>query len=169
MDKKNIRIKKMIPGTLVLRFQNALEYSQERDFVIRHGRDHIVLGIDLVVSMFQINGTMDLYRKGYFTFSEEDREAVFNRARELDLYYGDDSGDAAQYRQPSIMYSEKEIEEAIRFKRLSVIREIVEDGSKAQHTLLIEVARKNVGNLSLDIAKIIENKLGIDLSEMGDE
>lgn len=171
MDKKNIRIEKLIPGTLVLVFQNAIAYDAEKEFVIPAGRDYIVLDIDYVVSMFQIPGTLTLYRKGYFTFSKEDKEAVFKHARELSLYYDtDDSGNDGLYEQPSILYTEKQIIEALRLKRLNVIRDVIEKGEKPQHIALVEAARKNLGNLSLDVIREVENGLGIQLEDdMGDE
>lgn len=169
MDKQNIRIQKLIPGTLVLEFQDAINYSAERRFVIPSGQEYINLNINLVVSMFQIPGTMALYKKGYFTFNKEDKEAVFKLARELSLYYGDDdSGINAQYEQPEVLYSEQQVAQFLKMKRLGDIQKIINQGKAPQHRLLVEVARKSLGNLSLDIIKIIEEGLGVQLNE-GDE
>lgn len=170
MDKKMVRIQKLIPGTLVLGFQDITTYSEERTFSIPAGRDYIVLDLNLVVSMFQLPGTMALYKKGYFTFSKEDKELVFKRARELSLYYGnDDSGEEAQYEQPSILYSEKEVEQFLRMKRLNNIKEIIDKGERSQKTVLIEAARKNYKTLPVEIVQMIENGLGVQLDDEGDE
>ena len=171
MDKKMIRIEKLVPETLVLSFQNAIAYDSEKEFIIPAGRNHIILDIDYVVSMFQIPGTLALYKKGYFTFNKEDKEAVFEHARKLSLYYGeDDSGDAAEFEQPSVLYTERQINDALRLKRLNVIREIIEQGERPQQVALIEAARKVYGSLSVDIVKAIEEGLGIQLDDdLGDE
>lgn len=169
MDKRTIRIQKLIPGTLVMEFHDAITYGETRSFVIPAGRDYINLDIDYVVSMFQLTGTMGLYKRGYFTFSQEDKEAVFKRARELSLYYGDDDGGSdASYEQPSVLYTEKQIQEMLRLKRLGDIQKIINEGNRPQHTLLVEVARKSLGNLSLDVIRVIENGLGVQLDE-GDD
>lgn len=168
MDKM-IRIIKLVPGTLVLQFQDATTYDNERDFIISSGQPHINLKLDMVVSMFQLPGTMSLYNRGYFTFSEEDKEAVFKRARELSLYYGeDDSGSEATYEQPGKVYREKDFEQMLRLRRLTAIKEVISEGTPPQHRMLIEVARKNFGSLSVQIVKEIENGLGVQLDE-GDE
>lgn len=169
MDKQSIRIQKIIPGTLVLEFQDATSYSLARTFVIPAGRDYINLNINLVVSMFQLPGTMALYKQGYFTFSKEDKEAVFKLAKELSLYYGDDDGgEDSHYEQPKILYTEQQVVQLLKMKRLGEIQKIINEGEEPQHKLLIEVARKNTGALSLDIVKIIEKGLGVQLNE-GDE
>lgn len=169
MDKKTIRIIKLIPGTLVLRFQDAITYENIREFVIPAGREYINLPMNMVVSMFQLSGTMSLYNKGYFTFSQEDKEAIFEHARSLSLYYGDDdSGSDAQYEQSGILYTETEIREILRMRRTAEIDKIIAEGNRPQHTMLIEAARTMLNVIPVNIVNKIEKGLGVQLNE-GDE
>ena len=162
-----IKIVKLVPGTLILAFQNALEYSQERQIVIDATMDFYRLPLSFVVSMFQIHETMGFYRGGYFTFSKEDKEKVFKYAEELQLYFPND-GAGDQSEQPEVLMTDKQIAQAITLGRLKEITAIVEQGTKPQKQLLIAAARDNVGKLKLSTIQYLEEKLGVQISE-GDE
>lgn len=162
----SIKLIKMVPGTLILKFQNALDFSNVRTVAIDASMEFTRMPINYVVSMFQLQETMALYRGGYFTFTKEDKEKVFKYAEELQLYFP--SGDVSEVSQPSVLYTDKQISQALTMGRLKEIDDIVKKGTKAQKQLLIDIAIKNVDKLKVSTLKYLEEKLGVQISE-GDE
>jgi hypothetical protein len=162
----SIKIIKMVPGTLVLKFQNALDYSNVRTIAIEANMEFQRMPINYVVSMFQLQDTLGLYKAGFFTFSKEDKEKVFKYAEELQLYFP--SGDVAEQVQPTVLYTDKQIVQALTMGRLKEIDEIILKGSRAQKQLLVDAAVANIDKLKISTLRYLEEKLGVQISE-GDE
>jgi hypothetical protein len=161
-----VRVVRLVPGTLILRFQNAIDFSNERDFIIDSRVEFARLPLSFAVSLFQLPETYQMYKKGYFTFADEDKDKVFKYARELQIYFGDEV--EAKKEQPSVLYTEKQIESFIKLGRIKEITQILEESTLPQKQLLVSAAQKLAGKITMDIVKLIEEKLGVDISE-GDE
>jgi hypothetical protein len=161
-----VRVVRLVPGTLILRFQNAIDFSNERDFIIDSRVEFARLPLSFAISLFQIPATYQMYKAGYFTFADDDKEKVFKLARELQIYFGDEA--EAKQEQPSVLYTEKQIENFLKLGRMKEITYILEQSTTPQKQLLVTAAKKFSGKITMDIVKLIEEKLGVDISE-GDE
>jgi hypothetical protein len=161
-----VRVVRLVPGTLILRFQNSIDFSNERDFIIDSRVEFARLPLSFAVSMFQIPATYQMYKNGYFTFADGDKEKVFKLAKELQIYFGDEVN--VKEEQPSVLYTEKQIEGFLKLGRVKEITQILEQGTSPQKQMLVVAAQKLSGKITMDIVKLIENKLGVDISE-GDE
>ena len=161
-----VKVVRLVPATLVLRFQNAQDFSNERDLVIDSRIEFARLPLSFAISMFQIPDTFQMYKAGYFTFPAEDKEKIFKIARELQIYFGDEV--EAKKEQPSVLYTEKQIENFVKLARLKEINEILTSGTTPQKQLLLSAAQANVSKMTLGLKNLIEEKLGVEISE-GDE
>lgn len=166
---KMVVIQKLAQGKLLLEFQNALTYSDLRTIAIGPVADTYRIPLGFAVSMFQIEGTYSLYKQGYFTFlNKEDKELVFQFARELQIYFGEgDSGKKAHYEQPIKLYTEAEIRQFVQLGRTKTIKEILEYDNPAQIGLLASAVQDNYGKVTNEVIQLIEEKLGVSLE--GDE
>lgn len=168
-----LNIRKLVPGTLVLDFQDAINSMNMRKIVIDAHRETYRIPLNLAASMFQIEGTYALYKQGYFTFNTtEEKEAVFSFAKNLQIYFEDEiepQGKAEKtYEQPAKLYTTADFTNMINGGRISQITAVLESGNDAQISLLLDSAIKLGGSIKLDIRNLIEEKTGIGFPE-GDE
>jgi hypothetical protein len=159
-----IRIEKRVPGTLVLEFHDFQNYQNKLEITINHNQEFRLVPMNLILGMFLIPSTFAAYRNGMFTMSQEHKEKVFAAAAEQGLYLGPDGGKAPE-KQPTVLYSELEIRDALKTGKIKVINDIIAKGSKAQKQYLVTVGREEIGNLKQKTIEIIEGGLGISLQE----
>jgi len=159
-----VKLEKRVPGTLILEFHDYQNYQNKLDVAIEYNQDFRLVPMNFVVSMFLIPSTMAAYKNGMFTMTKGDKEKVFKFGAEQGLYLGQD-GEAAPEKQPEIMYSDKEIREALKTGKMKVITDIIKLGNPGQKAYLAKIAREEIGNLKQKTIEIIEGGLGISLQE----
>lgn len=168
-----LNIKKLTPGSLVLEFQNSIDSSNSRTITIDSNRELYRISLAYAASMFQIQGTYALYKQGYFTFNtEEEKEAVFSYAKELQIYFDDEQSNQGnveiKYEQPAKLYSSIEFSNMIKLGNIKQITAVLEDGNDAQIELLVDAAVRAGSSIKVGIQNLIEEKTGVGFPE-GDE
>jgi hypothetical protein len=159
-----IKLEKRVPGTLLLEFHDYQNYQNKLDVAIEYNQDFRLVPMNFVVSMFLIPSTFAAYKNGMFTMTKGDKEKVFKFGAEQGLYLGQD-GEAAPEKQPEIMYSDKDIRDALKTGKMKVINDIIKAGNPGQKAYLAKIAREEIGNLKQKTIEIIEGGLGISLQE----
>jgi hypothetical protein len=159
-----IKIEKRVPGTLILEFHDFQNFQNKLRIVIEYNQTSRLVPLSLVLGMFLIPKTLSAYKQGMFTMPKADKEKVFAAAAEQGLYLSA-GGDAAPEKQPTVMYSEAEIRDALKTGKIKVVNDIIAKGSKAQKQYLVTIGRQEIGNLKQKTIEIIEGGLGISLQE----
>lgn len=171
-----VNLKKLVPGALVLSFQDAAQGINERTVVIDAHREVHRIPLNLAASLFQIDGTYMLYKNGYFTFNtDEEKEAVFSYAKSLGIYYEDayaaenDNGSKVnKFEQPEQLFSSTEMKNMLNLRRIKQITAVLESGNDAQISLLVDSAMEMKDKITIEIMHLIEDKTGVGFPE-GDE
>lgn len=159
-----IKIEKRVPGTLILEFHDYQNYQNKLDISIEYNQDFRLVPMNFAASMFLIPSTFAAYKNGMFTMTRADKEKLFKFGAEQGLYLGQD-GAFAPEKQPEVMYSEKDIREALKTGKMKIINDIIKVGNPLQKEYLATIAREEIGSLKQKTIEIIEGGLGISLQE----
>lgn len=161
---QQIKIYKKVPGTLVMNFKDVENFQNELEFSIGPKQEFRRIPLRYAVTMFEVPKTLAGYKKGYWSFDEQDKEQVLEFAKSRGLYFEED-GDIDMAKQETT-YSKAKIAEFLRLGRTKQIKEIIDNGNNRQKSLLLTTARENVENLTTKIVDMIEE--GLQVSVKGD-
>jgi hypothetical protein len=163
-DHKVLKVYKKVVGNLILEFKDFQNMGNSQFITINAAQEFMPVAMGYVLSMFYIPEVLSAYQKGLWSLDKEDKEILVTRAKELGLYFGDESG-PDELEQPKILYSPKEVKSLLQRKRVNEIKEIITEGSQEQKNMLIAITKENIMDLDSKTIQFIEEGLKVSITE----
>jgi len=160
-----IRVYRNVPAALSLRFADYRNMATERWFAIDAFQEFMPVSLNYVISMFMLPGTMKAYNQGMFKFNDKDKEIVKAAAIEAGFYFDAGEWGTDAMEQPEVLYSENEIKGFLQRGRTKEINDIINNGTSFQKQALATFAKEDIGNLRGSMITLIEQGLGIAITE----
>lgn len=164
LDHKMLKIYKKITGNLVLEFKDFQSMTNSQLVTIPASQEFVPVPLGYVLSMFYIPEVLNAYKKGLWSLEKEDKEILFNRAKDLGLYFENEYG-PDDLEQPKNLYSPKEIKSLLQRKRVKEVSEIIKEGTSEQKQMLAAIAKENFMDLDAKTIQAIEEGLKVSITE----
>lgn len=150
---KNYVLTKTTPNDVLFNLHPVSNMALTRKIYLTNLKPKVALPEDWALGIFQDEGIYEMYRKGYFTF--DDNDGIVKAAFEAGVYFGE----TLDF-EPSNENRVKEILAVLKEGNRSKILDAIEkyDASTVQ-----DVAIANLGDLSQAVVKMLENILKVQL------
>lgn len=150
---KNYILTKTTPNDILFNLHPVSNMALTRRIYLTNLKPKIALPEDWALGVFQDEGVYEMYRKGFFTF--DDNESIVKAAFEAGVYFGD-SLDFEPSTEDKVKNIVAVLKEGNRSKILEAIKQY--DAATVQ-----DVAIANLGELSQAVVKMLENILKVQL------
>lgn len=155
---KNYRIIKTIPGTVLFDIHPVSNPSLTRRIVLNKKNPQQILPQDWALGIFADSGVYSLYRKGAFTF--DDNDSIVTKAFEAGVYF-DEKLDFTPAKPDQESFIFEILKSGNREKIMKTIQDKGEDVVK-------QVAIANAGELTQIVIRMLENIFKIQLTVDGE-
>jgi len=152
-EPKVFKIKKTIPGNVLFILHPVSNPTLEKEIYLTDRRPSMFLPLDWALGIFLDDGNYRLYKKGVFTF--ENNEELVQAAYEAGVYF-DEHLDFTPVKEDN----EKTILGILQSGNRASIEKSVKDYGKE---LIIKVAAANVDSLSTGVVRMLESVLKVQL------
>lgn len=152
-DQKVFKIKKTTPGNVLFILHPISNPMLTKEIYLTDRRPFQFLPMDWALGIFMDDGNYRLYKKGMFTF--ENNDELVKAAYEAGVYF-DEHLDFIPVKEDN----EKEILAILKSGNRASIDKAIKDFGR---DLIIKVAASNVDNLSTGVVRMLESLLKVQL------
>lgn len=152
-DQKVFKIKKTTPGNVLFILHPISNPMLTKEIYLTDRRPFQFLPMDWALGIFMDDGNYRLYKKGMFTF--ENNDELVKAAYEAGVYF-DEHLDFVPVKEDN----EKEILAILKSGNRASIDKAIKDFGR---DLIIKVAASNVDNLSTGVVRMLESLLKVQL------
>lgn len=154
MSVQNFKIIKTTPADVLFELHPVSNYyGLSRKIYLTNSVPQQSLPLDWALGVFQSPSVYELYKKGYFTF--DNNEGIVKAAYEAGVYF-DEKLDFEPAKENTV----KEILSVLKSGVRSNINKVIE---KYPKDTIVEVAKLNLGSLTQGVVSMLESALNIQL------